>query len=170
MLQNWPIILSRISQIIHLLFPKLSPFFIKPVTKEALNLQKKRQKGHCDHFLVLFWKVIHTFCTHVPKCDRKTVEYKRSCSCYFHQSGACWDNPPLYKLGLKPVQAVCKGESGALNWAFWEVWENKHLAAIPLPLAHFIHFFFSFFFFQDKLSSVRQAKNLQVNNKDWVTD
>jgi len=26
-----------------------------------------------------------------------------------------FDDPPLYKLGLKPVQAVCKGESGALN-------------------------------------------------------
>jgi len=28
------------------------------------------------------------------------------------------DDPPLYKLGSKPVQAVCKGESGALNWVF----------------------------------------------------
>ena len=29
--------------------------------------------------------------------------------------GPVEDDPPLYKLGLKPVQAVCKGESGALN-------------------------------------------------------
>jgi len=40
------------------------------------------------------------------------VEYKRPCICYFHQSGLlrmthCYIN--------KLVQAVCKGESGALN-------------------------------------------------------
>jgi len=29
--------------------------------------------------------------------------------------GPAEDDPPLYKLGSKPVQAVCKGESGALN-------------------------------------------------------
>jgi len=43
------------------------------------------------------------------------------------RAGPAEDDPPLYKLGSKPVQAVFKGESGALNWAFWEVWENKHL-------------------------------------------
>ena len=51
MLQNLPIILSKISQIIHLLFPKSFPFFRKPVyNKGTLNLQKTRQEGHCDHF------------------------------------------------------------------------------------------------------------------------
>jgi len=34
------------------------------------------------------------------------------------RAGPAEDDPPLYKLGLKPVQAVCKGESGALNWVF----------------------------------------------------
>jgi len=29
--------------------------------------------------------------------------------------GPAEDDPPLYKLGSKPVQAVCMGESGALN-------------------------------------------------------
>ena len=29
--------------------------------------------------------------------------------------GPAEDDPPLYKLGSKPVQAVCKGESGVLN-------------------------------------------------------
>ena len=31
------------------------------------------------------------------------------------RAGPAEDDPPLYKLGSKPVQAVCKGESGALN-------------------------------------------------------
>ena len=62
------------------------------------------------------------------------------------RAGPAEDDPMLYKSGSKQVQAVCKGESGALNWAFWEVWENKHLASMPLPLAHFFQFFFLFFF------------------------
>jgi len=33
----------------------------------------------------------------------------------FTGAGPAEDDPPLYKLGSKPVQAVCKGESGALN-------------------------------------------------------
>jgi len=31
------------------------------------------------------------------------------------RAGPAEDDPPLYKLGSKPVLAVCKGESGALN-------------------------------------------------------
>jgi len=31
------------------------------------------------------------------------------------REGSAEDDPLLYKLGSKPVQAVCKGESGALN-------------------------------------------------------
>ena len=31
------------------------------------------------------------------------------------RAGPTEDDPSLYKLGSKPVQAVCKGESGALN-------------------------------------------------------
>ena len=31
------------------------------------------------------------------------------------RAGPAEDDPPLYKLGSKPVQAVCKGESEALN-------------------------------------------------------
>ena len=31
------------------------------------------------------------------------------------RAGPAEDGPPLYKLGPKPVQAVCEGESGALN-------------------------------------------------------
>jgi len=31
------------------------------------------------------------------------------------RAGPAEDDPLLYKLGLKPVQAVCKEESGALN-------------------------------------------------------
>ena len=31
------------------------------------------------------------------------------------RAGPAEDDPPLYKLGSKLVQAVCKGESGALN-------------------------------------------------------
>jgi len=31
------------------------------------------------------------------------------------RAGPAEDDPPVYKLGLKPVQAVCKGESGTLN-------------------------------------------------------
>ena len=31
------------------------------------------------------------------------------------RAGPAEDDPPLYKLGSKSVQAVCKGESGALN-------------------------------------------------------
>ena len=34
------------------------------------------------------------------------------------RAGPAEVDPLLYKLGLKPVQAVCKGESGALNRAF----------------------------------------------------
>ena len=34
------------------------------------------------------------------------------------RAGPAEDDPPLYKLGSKLVQAVCKGESGALNRAF----------------------------------------------------
>ena len=33
----------------------------------------------------------------------------------FTRAGPAEDDPPLYNLGSKPVQAVCKGESGALN-------------------------------------------------------
>ena len=52
------------------------------------------------------------------------------------------DDPPLYKLGSKPIQAVCKGESGALNWAFLgDV--REHLASMPLPLATFFKYFTS---------------------------
>ena len=40
------------------------------------------------------------------------VEYKRPCTT---RAGPAEDDTPLYKLGSKPVQAVCKGESGALN-------------------------------------------------------
>ena len=47
----------------------------------------------------------------------------------FHSTEAvAEDDPPLYKLGLKLVQAVCKGESGLLIDLFWEVRESKHLA------------------------------------------
>ena len=31
------------------------------------------------------------------------------------RAGPAEDDPLIYKLGSKPVQAVCKGESGALN-------------------------------------------------------
>ena len=31
------------------------------------------------------------------------------------RAGHAEDDPPLYKLWSKPFQAVCKGESGALN-------------------------------------------------------
>ena len=31
------------------------------------------------------------------------------------RAGPAEDDPPLYKLESKPVQAVCKGESGTLN-------------------------------------------------------
>jgi len=31
------------------------------------------------------------------------------------RAGPAEDDPPLYKSGLKLVQAVCKGESGAFN-------------------------------------------------------
>ena len=52
------------------------------------------------------------------------------------RAGPAEDDPPLYKLGSKPIQAVCKGESGALNWAFLgDV--REHLASMPLPLATF---------------------------------
>ena len=47
------------------------------------------------------------------------------------------DEPPLYKLGSKPVQAVCRERVELLIELFWEVRENKHLAEMPLPLAHF---------------------------------
>ena len=49
------------------------------------------------------------------------------------RAGPAEDDPPLYKFGSKQVQAVCKGESGAL---FWEVRESKHSAAMPLPHWH----------------------------------
>jgi len=51
--------------------------------------------------------------------------------------GPAEDDPPLYKLGSKPVQAVCKGESGALNRAFLGGVRKQTLASMPLPLAHF---------------------------------
>ena len=56
-----------------------------------------------------------------------------------------WKSMPVGEA-LMPmfVLSVCKGESGALNWAFWEVWENKHLASMPLPLAYFYHLFIFF--------------------------
>ena len=46
-------------EIIHFLFPKLFPFFRKPMyNKGALKLQKTRQKDIVTIFLILFWKVI----------------------------------------------------------------------------------------------------------------
>ena len=34
------------------------------------------------------------------------------------RAGPAEDDPPLYKLGSKRVQAICKGESGALQRDF----------------------------------------------------
>ena len=71
--------------------------------------------------LVEWWSGMHCSPSRLQGCDRHCVsynapvEYKGPCSCYSTKVGPAEDDPPLYKLGLKPVQAVCKGESGALN-------------------------------------------------------
>ena len=44
------------------------------------------------------------------------------------RAGPAEDDPPLYKLGSKPVQAVCRERVELLIELFWEVRENKHLA------------------------------------------
>ena len=43
------------------------------------------------------------------------------------RAGPAEDDPPLYKLGSKPVQAVCRERVELLIELFWEVRENKHL-------------------------------------------
>ena len=43
------------------------------------------------------------------------VEYKDLAVAISTRAGPAEDDPPLYKLGSKPVQAVCKGEGGVLN-------------------------------------------------------
>jgi len=82
MLHNVPIILSRISQVIHLLFPKLFQFFIKPVYKKDTRFTKKQDKKDIVTkqkkdkkyiFPIPFRKVFHSFMQFdVPKCERKT--------------------------------------------------------------------------------------------------
>ena len=53
------------------------------------------------------------------------------------RAGPAEDDPPLHKLGSKPVQAVSRERVELLIELFWEVREKKHLAEMPLPLAHF---------------------------------
>ena len=46
------------------------------------------------------------------------------------RAGPAEDDPPLYKLGSKPVQAVCRERVELLIEVFWEVRENKYLACM----------------------------------------
>jgi len=52
--------------------------------------------------------------------------------------GPAEDDPPLYKLGSKPVQAFARERVELLIELFWEVLEKKTLilASMPLPLAN----------------------------------
>jgi len=57
------------------------------------------------------------------------LELKKYASGRGIDANVCSLTPRSQKL--KPVQAVCKGESEALNWAFWEVIENKYWHYCP---------------------------------------
>jgi len=65
------------------------------------------------------------FSNHLLECTIITnipiISFFNACKQQF-----CFQNVPIILIywGSKPVQAVCMGESGALNWAFREViWE-----------------------------------------------
>jgi len=69
-----------------------------------------------------WWSGMHCIPSWLQGCrhcvsHNAPVEYKDFAVAISTREGSAEDDPPRYKLGSKPVQAVCKGESGALNWA-----------------------------------------------------
>jgi len=81
--------------------------------------------------------------------DNKTIKEFcciRVAYVFVHVALVAEDDPPLYKIRVETGPGCLQGRElvELLIELFWEVRESKHLAAMPLPLAHFYLFIFFF--------------------------